>query len=71
MSINSYDEILAGMKKIAYINYPPADSYPNKPENCYHNFNFVIYCDGIQDIVKCNKCGAERVFSCNFDDDYN
>ena len=71
MSAHSYEEILAGMKKFAYEKYPRANSYPNSPNTCNHKFDFVIYCDGETDIVRCNLCGEERVFPCSFDDDYN
>lgn len=55
----------------AHKEYPLQKMYPCKPEKCIHNFSFVVYCNGETDIVRCNKCGKEKEFSCNFDDEYD
>lgn len=58
--------------KQAHIKYPQKKSYKNKPSECSHNFNFIIYCDGGDwDIARCLKCGSEAVIPCTFDDDYD
>ncbi len=55
----------------AHKEFPLAKSYPNKPEDCNHNFDFVVYCDGERDIVRCFKCGMEKEVRCSFDDEYD
>jgi len=54
----------------AHKEFPHLKMYPFKPEECMHNFSFCIYCNGETDILRCNKCGAEKETRCNFDDDY-
>ena len=55
----------------AHSEFPLLPQYPDNPITCVHNFNFVVFCDGGDwDIVRCNKCGSERVCRCNFDDEY-
>lgn len=55
----------------AHKEYPLAKMYPFKQEKCIHSFSFCVYCNGETDIYRCNKCGAEEEFRCNFDDDYD
>lgn len=55
----------------AHKEYPFADEYPNTPDKCYHDYSFVVFCNGQTDIVRCKKCGHEIEQRCNFDDDYN
>ncbi len=56
----------------AHKEFPLKKEYPNRPESCDHDFNFVVFCDGGEwDIVRCQKCGEERVAPCSFDDDYS
>lgn len=46
--------------------------YRNKPDNCQHDFSFCVFCDGGDwDIMRCFKCGSEKVTQCNFDDEYD
>lgn len=47
--------------------------YKVKQEECViHDFSFCVFCDGGDwDIVRCRKCGAERVGRCTFDDDFD
>lgn len=54
---------------IAHEEFPFSISYPNSQESCNHNFDFVVYCDGETDIVRCNKCGLEIETRCSFDDE--
>lgn len=72
MSIRSSEaEYQAALKK-AHEKYPPKASYPKKPDECCHDFSFIIYCDGGDwDIARCLHCGAEKVVRCTFDDDYD
>ena len=56
----------------AHEEYPFAASYPNTPDNCNHNFSFIVYCDGGEmDIARCTRCGKEIETRCTFDDDYD
>lgn len=55
----------------AYLDFPRLEKYEDKPDKCKHNLNFVIYCKGDWDIVRCNKCGYETVIPCSFDEEYN
>lgn len=55
----------------AHIDYPFKIKYKNKPEDCVHNYSFVVFCDNHIDIVRCQNCGSEIERSCNFDDDYS
>lgn len=57
--------------KKAHKEFPFAESYPYKQDNCNHNFNFVVYCNGEKDIVRCTKCGKEKEIRCNFDNEYD
>ena len=54
----------------AHKEFPHKKMYPNNKKNCNHKFNFVIYCDGKNDIVRCLKCGKEIEVICNFDYDF-
>lgn len=71
MSImNSKAEYAAALEK-AHKEFPLRSDYPNNQNSCDHNYNFVVFCDGSDwDIVRCQKCGHERICACNFDDDY-
>lgn len=71
MSIKDSKEEYEKVLKIAHLRYPKKKIYINSPENCKHNYCFIVYCDGIEDIVRCNKCGDEKVCPCSFDDEYN
>ncbi len=56
----------------AHNDFPLKTTYPNSPERCNHNYNFVVFCDGGDwDIVRCQKCGSEKICACSFDDDYD
>jgi hypothetical protein len=71
MSIaNSELEYAKALAK-AHREYPLREKYEFSPDKCRHNFNFVVYCDGEWDIVRCSKCGAEQVQTCTFDDEYD
>ena len=41
--------------------YPLREKYEFSPDKCRHNFNFVVYCDGEWDIVRCSKCGGSKL----------
>jgi hypothetical protein len=43
----------------------------NKTLKCPHPHWRTIVCNGEQDICECHTCGAQRLMSCNFDDDYD
>lgn len=56
----------------AYKEFPPSKSYRNSPDECDHDFSFVIYCDGgTFDIARCRLCGTEKLTNCTFDEDYD
>ena len=55
----------------AHKKYPFAVKYRNKPENCHHIYDFIVFCNSETDIVRCRNCGSEIETSCNFDDDYD
>ena len=57
--------------KKAHEEFPFAKIYQNSQESCNHIFNFVVYCDGERDIVRCNKCGMEKEVRCDFNDEYD
>ncbi len=57
--------------KMAHQEFPLKVSYPKKPNECCHNFSFIVYCDGDWDIARCLYCGTETVVRCTFDDDYD
>ncbi len=64
-------EYLAALRK-AEAKWPHKARYQNSPDNCDHDFSFVIYCNGGDwDIARCLKCGEQRVVRCTFDDDYD
>lgn len=38
---------------------------------CNHQRGWrTIVCNGEEDVVECPLCGAQRVMSCNFDEDF-
>ena len=55
----------------AHTEYPLLAKYKNKPTECQHNFDFVVYCNGERDIVRCCRCGYEKEVRCTFDDEYD
>lgn len=55
----------------AHKNHPFAVKYSNVPDKCFHNYSFVVFCNGKRDIVRCQKCGDEIETSCDFDDEYD
>ena len=56
----------------AHRDFPFKSPYPYKPEACNHEYSFVVFCDGGDyDIVRCQKCGAETICVCDFDDEYD
>lgn len=58
--------------KKAQEEFPRRDHYERRPEDCDHNFNFIIFCDGGDwDIARCPHCGEETIVRCTFDDDYD
>lgn len=38
---------------------------------CDHRDWRVILCNEEDDVLECQRCGAQRVTKCNFDDDYD
>lgn len=72
MSImNSKAEYAAALEK-AHKEFPLRQAYQNSPDSCVHDYGFVVFCDGGDwDIVRCQKCGSERICACTFDDDYD
>ena len=36
---------------------------------CQHQRERTVACNGDEDVVECDKCGRQRLTSCNFDDD--
>lgn len=71
MSIRDNEEELKKALEKAHNEYPHKKMYPFKKENCDHNYNFIVYCDGNYDICRCYKCGDEKVSRCNFDEEYD
>lgn len=67
--LNNEEEFDRALKK-AYEEFPP-HKYSNNMDECCHNYDFVIYCDGEYDIVRCRDCGKEIVVLCSFDADYD
>ena len=55
----------------AHKEYPFSAKYKNTPMNCNHNYSFVVFCNNVRDIIRCQKCGSEIERRCNFDDDYD
>ncbi len=56
----------------AHQKFPLKVSYSKKPNECWHDFSFIVYCDGGDwDIARCPYCGTEKVVRCTFDDDYD
>ena len=56
----------------AHKDFPPKDHYDVSPDECNHNYSFIVFCDGNDyDIARCPKCGDEKVVRCTFDDDYD
>ena len=55
----------------AHKEFPFALKYQNTPDNCNHNYNFIVFCNNKWDIIRCQKCGSEIERSCNFDYDYD
>ena len=72
MSImNNISERNAAFVK-AHNDFPLKPAYPNSRKSCDHNYDFVVFCDGSDwDIVRCQKCGSEKICVCSFDDDYD
>lgn len=69
--INDGLEYENALKK-AHTDFPFLKKYPNTPNQCKHDFSFIVFCDGGNwDIARCRFCGEERVVTCTFDDDYN
>lgn len=43
----------------------------NKALNCKHGHGWrTIVCNNEEDVVECPDCGAQRLMTCNFDDDF-
>jgi NAD-dependent SIR2 family protein deacetylase len=56
----------------AHAEFPLAENYPHTPDDGHiHAHDFVVYCHGGTDIVRCQKCGHEKQVPCTFDDDYS
>ena len=55
----------------AHKQYPFSIKYKNTPEKCEHKHNFVVFCNGEQDIVRCQKCGHEIEIPCCYEDEYD
>ena len=72
MDIKSNKEDYKKALKKAHEEYPlMKGKYRNKPDECNHNYSFCVFCDGGDwDIMRCPKCGSERVMRCTFDDVY-
>ena len=73
MDIKSNKEDYKKALKKAHEEYPlMKGKYRNKPDECIHNYSFCVFCDGGDwDIMRCPKCGSERVMRCTFDDDFD
>ena len=73
MDIKSNKEDYKKALKKAHEEYPlMKGKYRNKPDECDHNYSFCVFCDGGDwDIMRCPKCGSERVMRCTFDDDFD
>ena len=54
----------------AHKEFPLLAKYQNKPTECQHYFNFVVYCNGERDIVRCCRCGLEKEIRCSFEDEF-
>lgn len=64
-------ENMEAMFAQAHKDFPLAIKYPNDINTCTHNYNFAVYCDNVWDIVRCTKCGSEKIVPCTFDEDYD
>lgn len=73
MDIKSNKEDYKKALKKAHEEYPlMKGKYRNKPDECDHNYSFCVFYDGGDwDIMRCPKCGSERVMRCTFDDDFD
>lgn len=71
MSIRSNKIEYAAALEKAHKDFPFEDHYPYRPHLCNHIYGFVVFCDGGNwDIVRCQKCGSEKICPCTFDDEY-
>lgn len=73
MDIRNNKEDFAQALQRAHKEYPLIPGNYHVPQSeCMHNFSFCIFCDGgAWDIMRCRRCGAERVKPCTFDDDFD